>query len=122
MRSYELITIVSPEVTDEDVPSTAERVNKLIENKKGSVTKVQRWGKRKLAYPIKHHVEGHYLLTHFELDPQLTSELESELQVSEDIIRHMLIRLEDQEPEPQEDAGKPITAQPVEDAEGKGVS
>ncbi|MEE9198626.1 MAG: 30S ribosomal protein S6, partial [Dehalococcoidia bacterium] len=110
-----MVTIVDPEVAEDDVPGTTERVNQLIENKGGTVTKVERWGRRRLSYPIKHHTEGHYVLTQFKLDPQLTSELESEIQVSEDIIRHLIIRVEEQEVDSQEDSGEPVAANSGDD-------
>ncbi|MFQ5872908.1 MAG: 30S ribosomal protein S6, partial [Dehalococcoidia bacterium] len=90
MRSYELVTIVTPETADEAVPATTEKVHQLIQNKGGTITDVQRWGRRKLSYAIDHHTEGHYVLTRFTLDPHLMSELDSELRVSEDVIRHLI--------------------------------
>jgi small subunit ribosomal protein S6 len=93
LRDYELIVIVSPEVPEEELPSHLDRINEFITNKGGSVPEVERWGKRKLAYPIKHFREGNYVLTRFKLEPGKTAELEASLRISEKILRHLLVRL-----------------------------
>lgn len=93
MRDYELIVIVSPEVPEEEMPSHLGKISEFITNKGGSVTEVERWGKRKLAYPINHFREGNYVLTRFKLKPGTTAELEANLRISEKILRHLLVRL-----------------------------
>ncbi len=109
-----MVTIVSPEVSDDDVKGTTNKVHNLITSKGGLVTRVQRWGKRKLAYPIKHHVEGHYILTCFDMDPQLTSELDADLKVSEEVIKHLMVRAAAPPPELQ-DSAEESSAAKVED-------
>lgn len=93
MRDYELIVIVSPEVPEEELPSHLDKISEFITNKGGSVTEVERWGKKKLAYPINHFREGNYVLTRFKLEPGTTAELEANLRISERILRHLLVRL-----------------------------
>ena len=93
MRDYELIVIVSPDVPEEELPSHIDKISEFITNKGGSVTEVERWGKRKLAYPINHFREGTYVLTRFKIAPGTTAELEANLRISEKILRHLLIRL-----------------------------
>ncbi len=93
MRDYELIVIVSPEVPEEELPTHLDKISEFITNKGGSVTEVERWGKRKLAYPINHFREGNYVLTRFKLEPGTTAELEANLRISERILRHLLVRL-----------------------------
>jgi small subunit ribosomal protein S6 len=93
LRDYELIVIVSPEVPEEELPSHLDKISGFIANKGGSVTEVERWGKRKLAYPINHFREGNYVLTRFKLEPGMTAELEASLRISEKILRHLLVRL-----------------------------
>ena len=53
---------------------------------------MEQWGKRKLAYPIERFTEGHYVLSKFEFKPSLCKDLESSLQISEDVLRYLLIR------------------------------
>lgn len=95
MHNYEMVMILSPEKGDDEVAAAIERVGRFITDRGGSVEEVNQWGKRRLAYPIKHFVEGNYILTHFKLDPNLTAELEAGLRISEDVLRHLLVRLED---------------------------
>ena len=93
MRDYELIVIISPEVPEEELPAHLDKISEFITNKGGSVTEVERWGKRKLAYPINHFREGNYVLTRLKLEPGTTAELEANLRISEKVLRHLLIRL-----------------------------
>ena len=95
MRDYELVVIISPEVTDEEVPVTLERMNQFITDRGGSITEVNQWGRRKLAYPIENFMEGNYVLTQFKMEPKQTAELEASLRLTEEILRHLLVRLSD---------------------------
>ena len=95
MRDYELVVIISPEVTDEDIPATLEKMNQSITNKGGSITEVNQWGRRKLAYPIQNFLEGNYVLTQFKMEPKMTAELEANLRLTEEVLRHLLVRLSD---------------------------
>ena len=91
---YELVLIISPEVDDEALNTTIENISQLIKGRDGIVSEVEQWGKRKLAYPIKHFMEGSYVLMRFKLNPLLNKELEANLQISERILRYLLIKIE----------------------------
>ena len=96
MRDYELTVVISPSVADDEVTATLEKkVGQFITERGGSITEVKPWGRKRLAYPIKNHNEGNYVLTIFKMDPNLTAELESSLELSEEILRHLLVRLSD---------------------------
>ncbi len=96
MRDYELTVVISPSVADDEVTATLEKkVSQLITERGGSITEVKPWGRKKLAYPIKNYTEGNYVLTLFKDGPKLTAELESSLELSEEILRHLLVRLSD---------------------------
>jgi small subunit ribosomal protein S6 len=96
LRDYELTVVISPSVADDEVTATLEKkVSQFITERGGSITEVKPWGRKKLAYPIKNHNEGNYVLTIFKMDPKLTAELESSLELSEEILRHLLVRLSD---------------------------
>lgn len=92
LRDYELTVVVSPEVTDEDFPAAIEKVSQFITQRGGEVNEVNQWGRRKLAYPINHFGEGNYFLTQFKLDPKMVAEVEGGLLLSEEILRHLLVR------------------------------
>lgn len=62
MSSYELVLIVSPEVTDEEMPEFITKLGELISKNGGSVDEVNQWGRKQLSYPIKRSTEGNYLL------------------------------------------------------------
>jgi small subunit ribosomal protein S6 len=90
-----MVLIISPEIAEDDVPGTIDRVNEFITSNGGEINEVERWGKRKLAYPINNFKEGNYVISHFKMEPGMTTELEATLKISEDILRHMLVRLGD---------------------------
>ena len=93
LRDYELMYILSPEITDEVVSGDIERVNQIIVSRGGTVTEVNPWGRRKLAYPIGKFAEGNYVLTQLKLDAKNVADLEATLRIDEDIMRHLLIRV-----------------------------
>ncbi len=92
MHEYELVVVINPEIPEEDLPAAIERVTTAVTTRGGEVDDVTPWGRRKLAYPINRHVEGNYILTNIKLDPLRAHELESGFAISDDILRHMLIR------------------------------
>jgi small subunit ribosomal protein S6 len=85
--------VFSPEITEEDLPAEIDRVNDLITQKGGVVGEVNRWGRKRLAYPIKKHREGNYVLTPLRLQPDVAPELEKNLQGLEQILRYLLVRV-----------------------------
>ena len=94
MLDYEMVLVINPdvEVAEEQSHPTVDKVVKLITAKGGTITDINKWGKRRLAYPIKTFREGEYYLTQFKLDPNMTHELEANLRLNEEILRHLLIR------------------------------
>ena len=88
---YELVVIINPG-GDEAIDSVIGRFSRFITENGGVVSNVDRWGKRRLAYPIKHFIEGNYVLARFKLKPKLSQELEASLNISEEVLRHLLTR------------------------------
>lgn len=95
MSNYELVLIVSPEVTDEEMPDFIAKLGELINKVGGSVDEVNQWGKRQLAYPIKRATEGNYVLSKLKLKPTVTKDLEANFRLSGKILRHLLIKVAD---------------------------
>ena len=95
MRDYELTVVFSPEVSEEDLDAEIEKVSGLITQKGGEVVEVNRWGRRRLAYPIRRFREGNYVLTQLKIEPNLAVELDRNLQGLEEILRFLLIRLDE---------------------------
>ena len=72
-----------------------DNISQFVTGKGGTVSDIERWGKRKLAYPISRFMEGSYVLVRFKLKPTLGRELKANLQISEEVLRYLLIRLND---------------------------
>lgn len=94
VNNYELIFILKPDFTDDKFEEAVENIRKLLTGKGGVITDLQKWGKRRLAYPIKHFGEGIYILVKFQMKPGSNRELEGNLRISEDILRHLLIKVD----------------------------
>ena len=93
LHDYELVFIISPEVADESLENTINGISQFITAKDGVISDVEQWGKKKLAYPVEHFLEGNYVLARFRMSPKWCKELEANLKISEDVLRHLLIRL-----------------------------
>ena len=85
LRDYELVLIINPEIADEALEATVDSASKFVTESGGAVSDVERWGKRKLAYPLKHFMEGNYVLARFKMNPVSGKQLEANLRISEDV-------------------------------------
>jgi small subunit ribosomal protein S6 len=94
VRSYEMVFIVHPDLDGDELDGVVSDVEELIERNNGKMTKVEPWGLRKLAYPIKKQQEGRYFLMVFDLEPENITEMERVLKLTEPVIRHLIVRLE----------------------------
>jgi small subunit ribosomal protein S6 len=93
LNEYELVYILNPDMTDEALETRINGISEFITTREGVIDAVDKWGKKKLAYPIKHFQDGNYVLTKFKISPARSKELEANLRISEDIVRHLLIRV-----------------------------
>ena len=92
MRDYEVLYIVRADLDDDKVQDVVKRVNTLIQRSGGSSDQTSLWGKRKLAYEVKHQKEGAYVLQDFQIEPTRVPELESALKITEEVLRHLIVR------------------------------
>ena len=92
LRDYELVVVLNPDIGDDTVTDSIERVNDAIRTRGGEIVDVNHWGRRRLAYPIKRHFEGNYVVSQIRLNPGRVSELEGSLRISEEVIRHLVIQ------------------------------
>jgi len=90
MRKYELVCIIQPELDETAFKGAVDRVQNWITESGGNVDRVDVWGRRKLAYPIRKQREGQYVLLNVSLDPKSTRDLERNLRYLETVLRHML--------------------------------
>ena len=91
LRDYELMYIIRPTVADEEVAGATGKVESLITGLGGEVSERNQWGKRRLAYPIDRYEDGYYMVEKIKLDPNRARELEDQLRISDDVIRHILV-------------------------------
>jgi small subunit ribosomal protein S6 len=95
LREYELMYILRPNLGDEGIPPAVEKVSQTVANLGGEVYEVLQtppWGRRRMAYPIENHSEGYYVVNHMRIAPERSEDLERQLKISEDVMRHILIR------------------------------
>ena len=83
---------------DEGFPATIERINGVIQSNGGEIKNVDQWGRRRLAYPIRRNLEGFYAVTHFCRRAQAIRPLEANLDLAEDVLRHLVIKVEEVKP------------------------
>ena len=95
MRDYELVTIWNPDLGEDGVNGALERLSTAIAARGGEVMDTNVWGRRRLAYYINRHGEGAYVVMQLRLDPPRAAELESQLKINEDVLRHLLVRKDD---------------------------
>ncbi len=94
LRGYELVLVINPQLDDESFNAAVDKYSRFIAGKGGSVEDTHRWGKKKLAYPIKHFGEGNYVLLKCKMKPATSRELEANLRISEEVVRHLLVKEE----------------------------
>jgi small subunit ribosomal protein S6 len=92
MRPYELMYLLPPTADEERLASVSERLQGAISSLGGKVDKVTPAMRRRLAYEVDHHRDGHYGVLEFSLPPAQTRELERTIQLTEDILRHIVVR------------------------------
>ena len=92
MNDYEVALIIRPEVEDEGQEAIIDRLSQIMTADGGQVTNVEKWGRRRLAYPINKVNEGIYYFIQGQFSAPVLSELERNAKLSEDILRHMVIR------------------------------
>jgi len=90
MRAYELIFVIHPDLDESAVKELVERVKNWITEAGGQVSKVDNWGKRKLAYPLRKQAEGQYILMKTQMAPSFCPQLERNLRLQESVMRFLL--------------------------------
>jgi small subunit ribosomal protein S6 len=94
MRRYELMLVIRPDVADDKSQALVDRTTRQIITSGGQIVKVAPWGRRRLAYPIDRHREGSYQIILFEAPPEAIAELEHTLLITEEVLRHLVTRVE----------------------------
>jgi small subunit ribosomal protein S6 len=95
MRIYEELFIAKPDAPDEEVDAFIEQMKTTIANAGGTVDKVEKWGKRKLAYKVDRYREGAYVLIQFSAEAEAVKEFERRLRVSDLVIKFLTVRIDE---------------------------
>lgn len=90
MGTYEIVAVLRPDLDEEGLGAALARISQRITENGGSATSLERWGKRKLAYPVKKHRDGYYALLVFTLDATRIASLRQVLGLNEDLLRFTL--------------------------------
>lgn len=91
MREYEIVYVIRPDLSDDDRSTKVERIHSLIAENGGELGKIEDWGKRVLAYEIRHNTDGYYRLAEFRLPPSSVKTVEDRLNIDEEILRYQII-------------------------------
>lgn len=94
-NEYEIVFIAKPTLGEDGVAALSDRFSAVIGGQNGEITVTELWGKRTLAYPIEKFFEGIYILHRVALPPQGTIEVDRMLRLSEDVLRHLIVRTDE---------------------------
>ncbi len=92
MNKYELAVVVNAKIEDEERAAVIEKVKDYVARFGGTVTDVDEWGKKRLAYEIQKMREGYYYFVHFESDTTVPGEMEKRLRIMDNVIRYLCVR------------------------------
>ena len=103
MRHYELVFVLKPTMTEEEMASKLEAIKNIITSNGGEIYNVEKWGRRDLAYPIQKFNSGYYFIINFKTEnSELPGKLEYNLRLDEDVIRFLNFKVKPKKEEKQE--------------------
>ncbi|MCH4167271.1 MAG: 30S ribosomal protein S6 [Megasphaera sp.] len=94
MNKYEVMFIAKP-LEEAEVDPIVEFISNLITKNGGNIEKVDRWGKRHLAYLVQKQAEGYYVLINFEADPTVIKEIDRVIKIRDEILRHLIVKIDE---------------------------
>jgi small subunit ribosomal protein S6 len=94
-RTYELIYILKPDAAEQEVADLHGQVAAIVERMGGTIDRTDTWGRRKLAYEIRHNKEGFYVLEVIKGSGELMKEIDRRLKVTEGLLRHLIVRVDE---------------------------
>lgn len=92
MRAYEVMTIHRPDLSEEEIANSVDVLSSFLTDRGATISSKDIWGKRRFAYEIKHIHEGYYSVVTFAADPEAISDLDRMLTLSDEVIRHKIVR------------------------------
>ena len=97
MRLYDIVVLVTPELSDEDAAKVAADYRKILADGGGSIVKDDPWGRRRLAYPILRKREAYYHHFQVSAEPALVAETERRMRLSDQVLRHIAVRADEEQ-------------------------
>lgn len=94
MRIYEELFIMKPDTPEEEIDPFVDQMKNVVTDSGGTVDKVEKWGKRRLAYKVDKFREGHYVLMQFSAGPESVKEFERRLRVADPVIKFLTVRID----------------------------
>ena len=94
MNKYELAVVVSAKIEDEERAAVVDKYKALIERFGGTITNVDDWGKKRLAYEIQKMKEGFYYFIQFEAESSAPAEIESRIRIMDNVLRYLVVKNE----------------------------
>jgi small subunit ribosomal protein S6 len=94
MRRYELMLVLRPDAPEDRIQAVLEKTTRQLTDGGGQIVKAAPWGRRRLAYPIDRYREGSYHIIHFDAPPEAIGELERTLLITEEVLRHLVVRVD----------------------------
>ena len=95
MRPYEVMIILDPTLEDDVIQAEVDKATEVIRANGGTPGRVDRWGRRKLAYEIRRQMEGYYVLMEASAEPAVMAQLDRSLQLADPVMRHKVMRVPD---------------------------
>lgn len=93
MRRYEQVCILRPSLSEEEITRIIDNTTQLIQEDEGSVIFLNKWGMRKLAYPIKKESQGYYVLCDFAASPAVVSEIERKFRIDDAVLKYLTVKI-----------------------------
>ena len=95
MRRYEQIYILRPSLNEEEITAVVDNTNKIICDEGGAIISGDRWGMKKLAYPIKKELQGYYVFCDFATTPAAVAEVERKFRIDDSVLKYLTVKLTD---------------------------
>jgi len=92
LRKYEVVFVLRPDLDEEKNAAVIEKFKSLIESHGGEILKLDKWGKRRLAYEINDLKEGFYIILHMNAESKVATELDRVFKITDEVLRHIIVR------------------------------
>jgi len=112
LKPYETMFVLKPDLEEEQINSLIERSSQVITTQGGTIDNVDRWGKRRLAYEVEGFHEGYYVIIRFQGGPALASELDRTFRITDEVVRHVILRADNVSPRAPERRDEPRLPEP----------